>query len=109
MDTICEPSTPVKGAADARTCAPDDEIGRFELADAIDRGKVPIRDRLLWDLDDIKVLTGISRRTLERCRASGAFPTPDIKIGKRPRWKPETIRRWIDAGGPATKAGGSKR
>lgn len=39
------------------------------------------------------------RRTIGRLRASGKFPPPDLHLGRNPRWKPETIRRWIDQGG----------
>jgi hypothetical protein len=39
------------------------------------------------------------RRLVERMRSAGKIPKPDIKIGKMPRWKPETIRRWIERGG----------
>ena len=44
-------------------------------------------------------LLGVSRRLIERDRAAGRFPRPDLVIGRMPRWKPETIRRWIDQGG----------
>ena len=56
-------------------------------------------ERLVYRLDDLVELLGVSRRTIERERAAGRFPKPDIMIGKAPLWKPETIRRWIDAGG----------
>jgi hypothetical protein len=29
-------------------------------------------------------------------RSAGKIPKPDVHAGKMPRWKPETIRRWID-------------
>lgn len=52
--------------------------------------------RLTFRLDEIAKATGLSRRTIERLRAGGRFPKPDIKAGKMPLWKPETLRRWID-------------
>ncbi len=64
-----------------------------------DRPVVPIADRLVWGLDDLSALTGASRRTFERERSAGRLPPPDKKIGKRPFWTPETIRRWIAEGG----------
>jgi len=39
------------------------------------------------------------RRTVERLRASGKLPPPDLHIGRRPRWRPETIRAWINQAG----------
>jgi hypothetical protein len=42
---------------------------------------------------------GMSRRTLERLRASGRFPAPDFWIGRSPRWKRETLVNWISKGG----------
>jgi len=50
-------------------------------------------------IDDLAVLLSCSRRVVERMRSAGKVPRPDIKIGKMPRWKPETIRRWIESGG----------
>jgi predicted DNA-binding transcriptional regulator AlpA len=38
----------------------------------------------------------VNRRTVERMRSAGKLPKPDVHAGKMPRWKPETIRRWID-------------
>ena len=53
----------------------------------------------LLSVDDLaRVLNG-SRRTVERMRAAGKLPRPDLHIGKCPRWKPETIRQWIEGGG----------
>lgn len=60
---------------------------------------VPLSERLTWGLDDIAELTGLNRRTLERLRSAGKFPPPDLRIGKRVLWRPETVRRWIEGGG----------
>jgi predicted DNA-binding transcriptional regulator AlpA len=56
-------------------------------------------EALLWRFNKVVDSTGMSRRTIERLRSAGRFPKPDLKIGKAPLWKPETIRRWIDEGG----------
>ena len=53
---------------------------------------------LLSVADLARVLNG-SRRTIERLRAAGKLPRPDLHIGKMPRWKAETIRRWIEGSG----------
>jgi len=52
-------------------------------------------------IDDLAAVFSCSRRIIERMRAAGKVPKPDIKIGKMPRWKPETIRSWIEKGGKA--------
>jgi predicted DNA-binding transcriptional regulator AlpA len=54
---------------------------------------------LLWRLDTVAKSLGIGRRTLERMRTAGQFPPPDVMIGRSPRWRPETIRRWVERGG----------
>lgn len=55
--------------------------------------------RLTLRLEELAEALGVSRRTIERERSAGRFPKPDLKIGKAPLWKPETIRAWIDNGG----------
>jgi predicted DNA-binding transcriptional regulator AlpA len=52
--------------------------------------------RLTYRLDELAAALGISRRTLERERSVGRFPAPDLRIGKMPLWRPETIRAWIE-------------
>ena len=56
-------------------------------------------DRLTLRLDDLTVVLGVSRRTLERERSAGRFPRPDLTIGKMPLWRRETIRAWVERGG----------
>jgi predicted DNA-binding transcriptional regulator AlpA len=60
---------------------------------------VPINERLTWGLNDLAALTGLSRRTLERERSAGRLPRPDLHIGKRVLWRPETINEWLKRGG----------
>src|SRR5271157_1609347 len=50
-------------------------------------------------IDDLAELLSCSRRLVERMRSAGKIPKPDIHVGKCPRWKPATIRTWIDRGG----------
>ena len=60
---------------------------------------VPIRERLAWDLADIAGLLGVSKRLLERERAAGKMPPPDIRIGRRVLWRTGTIDAgWIRKG-----------
>jgi hypothetical protein len=53
----------------------------------------------LLSLDDLVVILKCSRRLIERMRAAGKLPRPQLYAGKCPRWKPETIRAWIERGG----------
>jgi hypothetical protein len=53
----------------------------------------------LLNFDDITTFLSCGLRTVERWKAAGKLPKPDLMIGRSPRWKPETIRRWVDGGG----------
>lgn len=53
----------------------------------------------LLSITDLAATLSVSRRNIERLRAAGKLPPPDMRIGRMSRWKPETIRLWIDAGG----------
>jgi hypothetical protein len=48
---------------------------------------------------DIGAILRVDIRTLERMLSSGRMPKPDMYLRRAPRWKPETIRQWIDQGG----------
>lgn len=52
---------------------------------------------LVYDAADISMLIGIGQRTLWRWIATGVFPKPDIRIGKRiVKWRRETVLAWLD-------------
>jgi hypothetical protein len=53
----------------------------------------------LLSIDDLAVILHCSRRLVERMRSAGKLPPPDLLVGRMPRWKPETIRQWIEQGG----------
>jgi hypothetical protein len=53
----------------------------------------------LLTLDDLLRVLVCDQRTIRRLRAAGKFPPPDLRVGRLPRWKPETVRRWIERGG----------
>jgi hypothetical protein len=50
-------------------------------------------------IDDWARILNISRRAVERLKSAGRLPRPDLTIGRMPRWRPMTIRRWIEEGG----------
>jgi predicted DNA-binding transcriptional regulator AlpA len=58
----------------------------------------PAIERLL-SISDLACVLQCSRRVVERLRASGRLPRPDLRIGRMPRWKPESIAAWIERGG----------
>jgi hypothetical protein len=37
----------------------------------------------------------LSVRSLDRANAMGLLPTPDLVIGRSPRWSTDTISRWL--------------
>ncbi len=49
--------------------------------------------------EDLCAVLRCGTATLDRLRAAGRLPRPDLRIGRSPRWRPETIRRWIEEGG----------
>jgi hypothetical protein len=56
-------------------------------------------ERLIVGGDWLKILS-VSQATFERLRRAGRIPDPDLFLGKGlARWKPETVRRWIEGGG----------
>jgi predicted DNA-binding transcriptional regulator AlpA len=59
------------------------------------RGR-PVEERMTLRVDDLAVALGMSRRTIERLRSAGRFPAPDLRVGRIPLWRPETIRTWLD-------------
>jgi hypothetical protein len=63
------------------------------------RDERPAVARLTYRLDEVAASLGVSRRALERERAAGRFPAPDVQIGKMPLWRRETLVGWIAQGG----------
>ncbi|HZW31001.1 MAG TPA: helix-turn-helix domain-containing protein [Isosphaeraceae bacterium] len=59
----------------------------------------PAVDRLTYRLDEVAASLGVSRRAIERERAAGRFPAPDVQIGKMPLWRRDTLVGWIAQGG----------
>jgi predicted DNA-binding transcriptional regulator AlpA len=53
----------------------------------------------LLSIDGVARALSVSRPTIERMRSGGKLPLPDLHIGRMPRWRCETIRRWIEGGG----------
>jgi hypothetical protein len=75
-----------------------------DLPPAVPRSAVPrrwledlaqIAHKLTWDLREISLLTGLSRRLLERELAAGRFPRPDLRVGRRCLWFQTSVRRYL--------------
>ena len=71
------------------------------LAEGVSHGE-PLQLEPSLTLNDICRLRSESRRTGERERSMGLWPAPDFHVGigtrKSPRWRPKTIRRWLEGG-----------
>jgi len=80
------------------------EVGQRkpDLTTAATHAGTPSIEPLL-SMDDLRRILRISRSKLERLRAAGRIPHPDVDLRTVskpiPRWRPETIRRWIEGGG----------
>jgi predicted DNA-binding transcriptional regulator AlpA len=59
----------------------------------------PAVERLALRIDEVAAALGVSRRAIERERAAGRFPRPDLTIGRMPLWRPETMREFLEGGG----------
>ncbi len=50
----------------------------------------------LMKRDEVEATIGVSRRTLQRMVAKGAFPAP-IKLGPQlNRWRSDEVAAWLD-------------
>jgi predicted DNA-binding transcriptional regulator AlpA len=58
--------------------------------------------RMTYRLDELADSLGVSRRCIERERAAGRFPRPDLIVGKMPLWKPATVENWMSSKGGNT-------
>lgn len=53
----------------------------------------------LLKLADLTRLLNCSRRTIENLKSAGKLPPPDLQLNRMPRWRPATVRAWIEGGG----------
>jgi predicted DNA-binding transcriptional regulator AlpA len=59
----------------------------------------PLPIEPLIDRGTLASILSVSLRSLDRMAAAGHLPKPDLHIGVRqPRWRAETVRRWIEGG-----------
>lgn len=67
------------------------------MSAAVQRPRAELPIAPLLSIRDIARIASVSVRTLERERSADRFPKPDLRIGRALRWKPETVRAWIDS------------
>jgi predicted DNA-binding transcriptional regulator AlpA len=100
---------PIDATTPIKPATPDDVLAELRallpllarLCEALERHDKPNNhvDRLTLRLDELAASLGVSRSVIDRLRAAGRLPRPDLHIGKMSLYKPETIRRWIEDGG----------
>jgi len=88
--SVAEPTAPSKGRKSSTDPSAIPGIGSASTLEP------------MLKIEGLALALNCDHRTVERLKASGQLPRPDLSIGigsrKSPRWKPETIRRWIDEG-----------
>jgi predicted DNA-binding transcriptional regulator AlpA len=62
-------------------------------------------EKLVFGMSEVARVLSVCRRTIERERSAGRFPKPDLHIGKRPLWRRETIRSFVEMGGSTGVSG----
>jgi len=75
------------------------DLGPIRLADQPEAPAAGHIIEPMLGIDDLAAILSCSRRLVERMRSAGKVPKPDIHVGRCPRWKPATIRAWIERGG----------
>jgi predicted DNA-binding transcriptional regulator AlpA len=75
------------------------------LADALDRqsDNRPRVELLAYRINEVAAALGVSRRVLDRERAAGRLPKPDLYVGRMPLWSVATIRDWLERSGRSNK------
>ena len=84
--------------------------GPVRLADAISPPKnprpeakrgptLPAGIEATAGIDGWAAVLSCSRRLVERMRAAGRIPRPDLMVGKMPRWRASTVRDYLERGG----------
>lgn len=49
----------------------------------------------LWSYREIAAHIGVQPATVRSYRKLGHLPPPDAVLDGRPRWHPDTVRRWV--------------
>jgi len=102
--TPAKSPTPESVQATVNVTGPDDPSKRDATLADLRRGLAPASAiEPLLKIEDLGRVLACDRRTVERLKSSARLPKPDLLIGsgcrQSPRWKPATIRAWIEQGG----------
>ena len=65
----------------------------------MNRPETPLPLEPLLRIEDLVRDLNCSRRAVERLKSAGKLPRPDVVLGRCPRWKPETVRAFLEGGG----------
>jgi predicted DNA-binding transcriptional regulator AlpA len=76
----------------------DDQQQQDDLTTTHDR-LTTLAIKLLWDSDDLVLLTGVAVRTRQKEISAGRFPQPTKRVGRRVFWLPSVVRQWVAGGG----------
>jgi excisionase family DNA binding protein len=68
-------------------------------ADPITLPALPASIERLCTIDDWCVALQVSRPTVERFIRDGRLPQADLRLGRLPRWRPATLKRFVEGGG----------
>ena len=58
---------------------------------------IPPGVAVLLEPKQIAACLAVTDRTLRALRSTGEFPVPDLYLGRLPRWRAETLARWIES------------
>jgi hypothetical protein len=58
--------------------------------------------RLIFFKGDLALALGVCGRTVDRMRATGELPPPDLYLRGRQAWRASTVKTWVTAGCPRT-------
>jgi predicted DNA-binding transcriptional regulator AlpA len=68
------------------------------LRDALDRQTVAGLVEPLMTRRDLARALQVSLPQLDRLRAAGRLPKPDLTLSRSPRWRASSVRRWLEGG-----------
>jgi hypothetical protein len=69
------------------------------LTAALDRQALAELVEPLLDRSDLATVLRCSLVTLDRLKAAGRLPKPDVMLSRSPRWRVQTFRSWLEKGG----------
>ena len=88
-----DPAASPEASTPSRASNPvhDDKGFRLNLLSATDEAALAV----CFDKNGLARFLQISIRSIDRARALGLLPAPDLTVSNRPRWSPSTIQRWL--------------